>query len=130
MALRGHIEEFGLITRRSALHKVTLYVLSCKALSARKKKRKSKPTAIIAGTAFRGVGFSFPGVDIKVVNKMNPDGMLRGVTDKRGEFSVRIPSGKAIYSVTATAKGFIPLEKEVEIYGMERVTVNFRMVAE
>jgi hypothetical protein len=129
MTLRGYIEGCGLITRRSALQKVTLYALSCEALSARKRKRKPESTAIIAGTVFRGVGFSFPGVDIKVVNKIGSGRVLRGVTDKRGEFAVHIPSGEAIYRVTATVKGFTPLEKEVEIYGIERVTVNFRVVA-
>lgn len=100
----------------------------CGVLLARKKKAKPKFTAIIAGTVFRGVGFSFPGVGITVTNKSVPRKVRRGVTGGRGEFSVHVPAGEAVYRVTARAKGFSTLEKEIEIYGMERVTVNFRMI--
>ena len=99
-------------------------------LAARKKKREPEQTAIIAGTVFRGLGFSFPGVKITVVDKASPKKPRRGTTDRRGEFGVHVPAGEAVYIVTAKAKGFAALAKEVEIYGMERVTVNFRMTAE
>ena len=118
------------VTRRSAVRAVAVLVLSCRTVSARKKKRKIEQTAIIAGTVFRGVGFSFPGVEITVVDEAKPKKKRRGITDSRGEFAVHVPSGEAVYLVSARAKGFVTLEKEVEIYGMERVTVNFRLVPE
>ena len=118
------------VTRRSVLGAVAISVPLCGTVSARKKKRKTEQTAIIAGTVFRGVGFSFPGVEITVVDKASPKKKRRGTTDSRGEFAVHVPSGEVVYLATAKAKGFVTLEKEVEIYGMERVTVNFRLVPE
>ena len=117
------------MTRRSALGAALVFGSLGGALAARKKKRRPPPTAVLAGTAFRGLGFSFPGVDITVVNKAAPGKELRGITDGRGEFAIHVPAGEAVYVVTAKAKGFEPLKKEVEIYGMERITVNFRMTS-
>ena len=105
------------------------FAMFCGILSARKKKTKPKFTAIITGTVFRGVGVSFPGVGITVTNKSGSRKVRRGVTGGRGEFSVHVPAGEAVYRVAAKVRGFSALEKEVEIYGMERVTVNFRMIA-
>ena len=64
------------------------------------------------------------------MDKASPKKKRRGTTDSRGEFAVHVPSGEVVYLATAKAKGFVTLEKEVEIYGMERVTVNFRLVPE
>ena len=115
------------VARRTALCAVGVFVPFRGTLAARKKKRKTEQTAIIAGTVFRGVGFSFPGVEITVVDIASPKKQRRGTTDRRGEFAVHVPSGEAMYRVTARAKGFAALEKEVEVYGMERVTINFRL---
>ena len=118
------------VARRTALCAVGVFVPFCGTLAARPKKRKTEQTAIIAGTVFRGLGFSFPGVGITVVDKASPKKKRRGTTDRRGEFTVQVPSGEAVYLVTAKAKGFAALEKEVEIYGMERVSINFRLAPE
>ncbi len=118
------------VVRRTALRAVGVFVPFYGTLAARKKKRKTQQTAIIAGNVFRGLGFSFPGVEITVVDKASPKKKQRGTTDRRGEFTVPVPSGEAVYLVTAKAKGFAALEKEVEIYGMERVSVNFRLAPE
>ncbi len=118
------------VARRTALCAVGASVPFCGTLAARKKKRKPEQTAIITGTVFRGLGFSFPGVEVTVVDKASPKKKRRGTTNRRGEFAVPVPSGEAVYLVTARAKGFAALEKEVEIYGIERVSVNFRLAAE
>ena len=122
------MRELTSATRRSIIFTVGLLSVFCKILPARKKKATPEPTAIIAGTVFRGVGFSFPGVDVAVVNMAGHRKIGRGITGARGEFLIHVPSGEAIYLVTAKKKGFQTLKREIEIYGMERVTINFRMV--
>jgi len=89
-----------------------------------KKKRAAAPQALVAGTVFHISGGSLRGVKVIVFNELLPKKKLRSVTDGRGEFAVRVPSGEAHYVVQARAKGFVPAEKKVRIYGMEKVNVN------
>ena len=94
------------------------------ASGAPKKKRKPEPQAVIAGTVFHKSGFSLRGVKVVVFDLARPKKKMRAVTDGRGEFAIRVPAGEARYQVEAQAKGFASQQREVEIYGMERINVN------
>ena len=89
-----------------------------------KKKQAAAPEALVAGTVFHASGSSMRGVKVIVFNEAQPKKKLRGLTDGRGEFAIRVPSGEAHYLVQASAKGFVSAEKKVQIYGMEKVNVN------
>ena len=92
-----------------------------------KKKRAATAHALVAGTVFHASGRSLHGVKVTVFNEAQPKKKLRGVTDGRGEFAIRVPSGEAHYVVQAAAKGFESAEKKVQTYGMEKVNVNFML---
>ncbi len=89
-----------------------------------KKKQAAVAQALVAGTVFHTSGRSLRGVKVIVFNEALPKKKLRGLTDGRGEFAIRVPSGEAHYLVQASAKGFVSAEKKVQIYGMEKVNVN------
>ena len=92
-----------------------------------KKKRAATAQALVAGTVFHASGRSLHGVKVTVFNETRPKKKLRGVTDGRGEFAIRVPSGEARYVVQAAAKGFESAQKKVQTYGMEKVNVNFML---
>lgn len=86
--------------------------------------------ALVAGTVFHKSGHSLYGAKVIVFNEAQPKKKLRGVSDRRGEFVVRVPAGEAHYVVRVSAKGFESAEKKVQIYGMEKVNVNFMLSPE
>ena len=94
------------------------------------KKKQPAAHALIAGTVFHKSGHSLYGAKVIVFNEAQPKKKLRGVSDRRGEFVVRVPAGKAHYVVRVSAKGFDSAEKKVQIYGMEKVNVNFMLSPE
>ena len=112
--------------RRRLAFVLLLLAVLCGTASA-KKKRAATAHALVAGTVFHASGSSLRGVKITVFNEARPKKKLRGVTDGRGEFAIRVPSGEAHYVVQAAAKGFEPAEKKVQTYGMEKVSVNFML---
>ena len=94
--------------------------------------KKTQPAAhaLVAGTVFHKSGHSLYGAKVIVFNEAQPKKKLRGVSDRRGEFVVRVPAGEAHYVVQVSAKGFESAEKKVQIYGMEKVNVNFMLSPE
>jgi len=106
-----------------------LLVILCVAGSA-KKKRAATAHALVAGTVFHGNGHSLYGAKVIVFNEAQPKKKLRGVSDRRGEFVIRVPAGEAHYIVQVSAKGFESAEKKVQIYGMEKVNVNLILSTE
>jgi hypothetical protein len=97
------------------------------ATAGAKKKRTAEPQALVSGTVFHGSGRSLPGAKVTVVDEEGKLKRARAVTDRRGEFAIRVPAGRSRYRVTAQAKGFQSQEKTVEIYESEKVAVNFQL---
>ncbi len=97
------------------------------ATAGAKKKRTSQPQALVSGTVFQKSGRLLPGAKVTVVDEEGKPKRVRSITDRRGEFAIRVPAGRARYRVTAQAKGFQSQEKTVEIYESEKVTVNFQL---
>ncbi len=112
--------------RRRLAFALLLAAVFCGTGSA-KKKQAPAAHALVAGTVFHASGHSLRGVKVTVFNEARPKKKLRGVTDGRGEFVIRVPSGEAHYVVQAAAKGFESAEKKVQTYGMEKVNVNFML---
>lgn len=98
--------------------------------------RKKKPPpefAVIAGTVFEQSGFSLRGARI-TVTPVPENGAAAGhqhsqktVSDRRGEFAVRIPAGAMRYTVKVEAKGWQPAEKTITVQWSERANVDFRL---
>ena len=97
------------------------------ATAGAKKKRTSQPQALVSGTVFQKSGRLLPGAKVTVVDEEGKPKRVRRITDRRGEFAIRVPAGRSRYRVTAQAKGFQSQEKTVEIYESEKVTVNFQL---
>lgn len=91
------------------------------------KKIKQKRYALLAGTLFTQEGFSLPGVRITIQRKGKHKPRWRAVSDRRGEFAVRLPAGRGTYEVTTHSKDRQNQTKTVEIHGEERVDILFRL---
>ena len=108
-----------------------LAVLLAFALLSSAADRKPEAYAVIAGTVFRGDGFSLPGASVTLTAK---DALKRkkrqAVSDARGEFAFRVPAGAGSYIVKAAAKGFQAIEKEATVAGEERVEVTLLLAPE
>ncbi len=85
------------------------------------------PEAVIFGTVFQENGFLVRGARVEVSNADHPKQKKEAVTDIQGEFAVRVPAGKARYTVEVSAKGFTPDQKTVEITGDERIDLTFHL---
>ena len=96
---------------------------------ARAEKRKSKAVAqaVLAGSVFREDGFLLRGARVLVTNLDRPKEKKETTTDVQGEFAVRVPAGKARYSIEVSSDGFRSEKKTVEIAGDERVDLTFHL---
>lgn len=100
-----------------------------------KKKDKSEPFALVAGTVFREPGFALPGAEVSL--KPEPDAQstvkvkpAKLISSPRGEFVFRVPAAPMRYTVSVKAQGFREQSKPVTISGDERVDVFFRLETE
>lgn len=114
--------------RRALLRSAALGFV-CVALSfAQKKPKDGASVAIIAGTTFREPGFSLPGAEIEL--QPDPEGgasnkvkKMKAVSDRRGEFTFRVPPVAMRYKVIIRANGYEPETRQVTIAGEERQDV-------
>lgn len=95
--------------------------------AAEKKRAKTIPQAVLFGSVFQENGFSLRGARVIVTNIDQPKDRRETATDVQGEFAVRVPAGKAKYSVEVSAPGFAPEKKSVEVTGDERIDLTFRL---
>jgi hypothetical protein len=95
---------------------------------------KQKSYAVIAGTVFREPGFTLSGAEVVLRMTTPPPGVKRPKplltrSDGRGEFAFHVPAGKAEYSVSVKAEGFLGEEKSAKIDFEERVDIYFTLRA-
>jgi hypothetical protein len=93
-------------------------------LDAAAKKKDREAAAILAGTVFQSSGHSIPGAKVEVVAQDDARNKNSATTDAQGDFAIRVPAGRNTYVVTASAKGFQPTQKTVEVYEDEKVRAN------
>jgi hypothetical protein len=94
------------------------------------KKKQREPAAVVAGTVFQSSGRSLPGAKVEAVAQDDPKIKGSALTDGQGDFAVRVPAGHRSYLVTASAKGFQPAQKTVEVFEDERVRTNLILTPE
>jgi len=99
---------------------------------AGKKKPAVEPYTLLAGTVFRDTGFSLPNAEVIVIP--SPAGgtqvkikKLQAVSDSRGEFAFRLPTGKMQYVIKVSAKGYHSEEKSIAVDNEDRVDVTFQL---
>lgn len=88
-----------------------------------------EPYALLAGTVLTTEGFSLPGVPVSVKRQGERKPKWRAVSDRRGEFAIRLPVGRATYEVATESRDHENETKTVEVAGDERVEVMFRLSA-
>lgn len=99
-------------------------------LVAADKKKQAEPEAIIAGTVFQSSGHLLRGAKVEVVAEDNPKVKGSALSDAQGDFAIRVPAGQRTYAITASAKGFEPAQKTVEVYESEKVRTNLMLSPE
>ncbi len=96
-------------------------------------KKKPEKFGVIAGTVFQQSGFSLQGATIMLTptpeegGEINTKDIQKTVSDRRGEFSFRVPAGAMRYTVRVEAEGWQPAEKTVESQWDQKVGVTFRL---
>ena len=89
------------------------------------------PAAVIAGTVFRSSGLSLPGAEVVVAGvEKGKKKEWKTVSDPRGEFFLRVPSGPADYNISVKANGFRTYEKPLTFAADERIDLSIVMEPE
>jgi hypothetical protein len=89
-------------------------------------KEKRPASFLIFGTVFTPQGFALPGAEIRVRKAGEKKVRGEAVSDRRGEFAIRVPPGTE-YEVTVTARGFAAQAQKVSAAGASREDLVFRM---
>ncbi len=93
-------------------------------LRAAPKKKPREAVAVLAGTVFQSSGRSLPGAKVEAVAQDDAKNKASVLSDDQGDFAIHVPAGRGTYVLTATAKGFEPAQKTVEVYQDEKVRAN------
>jgi len=81
---------------------------------------------LLFGTVFTEKGFALPGAEIEVHRAGEKKIRWRALSDRAGEFAVRVPAG-AEYEVTVRAKEFDGQTRKVDATSGTREDLVFRM---
>lgn len=120
-------------TRRKKTKKSFSLLLSLFLLAPLAAGEKKAPAtyAVVAVTVFREPGFALPGAEVSLTPAGDSAKPKKAVCDARGEYAFRVSAEPKSYLVHATAKGFRPEEKKVDIHGeSERAEVTLELRAE
>jgi hypothetical protein len=112
---------------RALLTAGLLFCLVVPAGSAAAGKKKEEPYALLFGMVFTEKGFALPGIAVSVKGKDDTKPRWHEVSDRRGEFAVRLPAGPGTYEVSTHSEEYENQSKTVEVRGTERVEVLFRL---
>jgi len=103
------------------------------------KKKASEPYFLLDGTVFREPGFALPNAEVVVIPDPAPDTppvkvkKMQTVSDRRGEFVLRLPTAAMRYVIRVSAKGYQSEEKPVTVQGPgtaqgeDRLDLTFRL---
>ena len=92
------------------------------------KEKKLESFALLVGSCFNGNGFALPGARVRVEIQPEEGSSGKGkhwqaVSDARGEFALRLPSGRHTFLIRASREGFIPVQEKVSFVLDERQDV-------
>ena len=105
---------------------LTLPGLSLSWASSEKDKQQPRYTLLV-GSVFTLDGFALPGVRVSIKRKTDRKPKWHGVSDRRGEFAVRLPPGGGTYEITTHSKEYANETRTVEFHGEERGELIFRL---
>ena len=88
--------------------------------------KKRPPELVIRGTVFSEKGFSLAGATIRVNRVGERKTRWEAMSDRRGEFGVRVPPG-AVYEVHVKAKGYAEQTQKVDGQSSLYEDLVFRM---
>jgi hypothetical protein len=97
-------------------------------IAAQKKSKKEiyESQGLLYGTVFTDKGFLLPGAEVKVRRTTERKSKWKGMSDRRGEFAIRVPGG-AEYEIAVKAKGFAPMTKTASASAGGRQDLLFRL---
>ena len=99
------------------------------AKGAAQEKKKRPPEVVIMGTVFTEKGLSLAGATIRVNRVGERKARWEAVSDRRGEFGVRVPHG-AEYEVRVKARGYEEQKQQVDGKSSTYENLVFRMTPE
>lgn len=114
-------------TQRAGSLAVILTVLFSTPGALPAEREKEKPYVLLRGTVFTADGLALPGVLLTIKVKDSRKAKWRAVSDRRGEFAVRLPVGRQTYEVSTQSKQHENQTKTVDIDEQEGVSVIFRL---
>ena len=114
------------LTGRALLALAVLASLAGASAAAPQEKKKRPPEVVIVGTVFTEKGFSLPGATIRITRVGDRKARWDAVSDRRGEFGVRVPQGKE-YEVRVTIKGYEEQGQKVDGKSSTYANLVFRM---
>jgi hypothetical protein len=88
-------------------------------------KQKAAEQFLIFGTVFQESGFLLPGAEIQVRRAGEKKVRWRQLSDRRGEFAVRVPAGE--YELTVKAKGFETEARKIDSRSGQREDLTIRL---
>ena len=91
------------------------------------KKQALRPYALIFGNVFDAGGRLFMGAEVKIQREGERKSRWETRSDSRGEFAVRLPAGRARYTIALRAKGFADEVRTVAVENEERIDLSFRL---
>jgi len=116
------------IGRRYHKQVLVLAIVALTALIASAQKSSPKqPYALLFGTIWSADNRPLPGITIHIRRAEDKKPRWTLVSDGRGEFAQRVPSGAHDYVVWADLKGRKPLETKVHIDNDERVDFGLHL---
>jgi hypothetical protein len=90
------------------------------------KKTRLADQFLIFGTVFEESGFLLPGAEIQVRRAGEKKVRWRQISDRRGEFAVRVPPG-AEYELAVKAKGYEEQSRKIDARTGNREDLIIRM---
>ena len=92
--------------------------------------------SVIRGAVFNEHGLTMPNVTVVAERASAADASLKPgkvgttTTNGAGEFAFRFPGGEAVYRITATARGYRPQTKELDVQKREARNMAFQLEPE
>ena len=93
--------------------------------------QEKKDYALIYGTVWSADNRAVPGVPIKIQRVGDKKPKWELVSDRRGEFAQRVPTGDAEYVITAdikVPKGGTRPQTKAHVYANERVDISLHLM--
>lgn len=106
---------------------VLVAFLFCAAPSAAKEKASPPAYALLVGSVFSELGRSLAGIEVTIRRSEDQKPKWRAVSDRRGEFAVRLPAEPAAYLVSTRSRDYQDQDQTIEVRGEDRISLFLRL---